>query len=258
MYTIIKLLGGFTMKNINHLNSNAIFNTQYKINLNQANSINKNKNSTQDNNTSLKINQKNGNSLIESLQKNIQQLEQQKESLKDQKLDPKDLLEKSKKIDEQISKIKAEIQQSIIAQKQADAERLKDELEKKRLEEKKYTKEDDEVRDGVIISSSLNILIQANHSKKITNNLKELKSRYESSNPEIAQKITSTILREFNKTDKAIKKEQNIAIDKLKNGSNTNDANNKIKDEEDTDNVLKNSDNLQNSQTYKNKKNKVV
>lgn len=242
------------MKNISNLNSNPTFNTQYNLNLNQANSINKNKNSTQNNNTSLKINQKNGNSLIESLQKNIQQLEQQKESLKDQKLDPKDLLEKSKKIDEQINKIKAQIQQSIIDQKQADAEKLKEELEKKKLEEKKYTKEDDEVRDGVIISSSLNILIQANHSKKITNNLKELKTRYETSNPEIAQKIDSTILKELNKTDKAIKKEENIAIDKLKNRSNTNDANNKIEDEEATDNVLKDSDNLQNSKTDKNKK----
>ena len=228
------------MNIITGTNSNRTFNisnisttTRQGNNRNKSESLNKNITTN-----SLKVMQKSNNSLVTSLQKNIEQLEDQKKALKDQKLDPKNLLEKSKKIDDQISEVKAQIQQAILDQKQADAEKLQEDIENRKLEEEKYTKNGDEIRDGVIISSTLNVLIEANRTNKTYHNLKELKSRYRTSDPEIAKKIDATISKELGKTNKAIEKEQSHITEAHKksiNTINTDDEGEEAKNTNETD-----------------------
>ena len=217
-------------------NSNRIFNisnnsttTKQSYNPNKSESSNKNVTTN-----SLKVMQKSNNSLVTSLQKNIDQLEEQKKTLKDQKLDPRDLLEKSKKIDEQISEVKAQIQQAILDQKQADAEKLQEDIENKKLEEEKYTKNGDEIRDGVIISSTLNVLIQANRTNTTYHNLKELKSRYGTSDTAIAKKIDATISKELGKTNKAIEKEQSHIIEEHKKSKSTINTDDEVEEPKNT------------------------
>lgn len=228
------------MNNITSSNSNRIFASQNNSTINQSNNSNQN--------------QKKNNNLITSLQKNIEQLKEQKKALKDQNLDPKDLLEKNQKIDDQINELNAQIQQAISQQKEADAEKSKENMQKQKLEESKYTKNGDEIRDGVIISSTLNTLIEANSSKKVYDNLKELKARYQYSDPGIAKNINNVILKELGKTNKAIEKDQDVIEEENKKSFNTIDTDEKTKKEKNTDNTT--SENLNTIEESKDEKRK--
>ena len=234
------MLGGTTMNNIISSNSNRIFTTQNSLTINQSNNSNES--------------QKSNNNLITSLQKNIEQLKEEKKALKDQNLDPKDLLEKKEKIDEQINELNSQIQQAILQQKEADAEKSKEDIQKQKLEESKYTKNGDEIRDGVIISSTLNTLIEANRSKKVYDNLKELKARYQYSDPGIAKNINNVILKELGKTNKSIEKDQDLIEEENKKPLNTIDTDEKTKKEKNTDNTA--SENLNTIQESKDEKRK--
>jgi|GEM_PF-4542645 len=242
------------MNTIAGTNSNRIFNiSNNSTTTRQGNNPNKSESSNKNVTTnSLKGMQKSNNSLVTSLQKNIEQLEEQKKTLKDQKLDPKNLLEKSKKIDEQISEVKAQIQQAILDQKQADAEKLQEDIENKKLEEEKYTKNGDEIRDGVIISSTLNVLIEANRTNKTYHDLKELKSRYGTSDTAIAKRIDATISKELGKTNKAIEKELSHITKEHKRSINTINTDNEVEEAKNTNETdPQNSDNIEKAKDKK-------
>ncbi|MGG7176437.1 FlxA-like family protein [Clostridium paraputrificum] len=127
--------------------------------------------------TSLKLSNKVQNKAMESLEKLKENFLEQKQALKDREMDPEEKKYKMKEINENIQQVEAQMQQLRIQQKEEEAEKVKEEIEKKKSEEDKYKQNGDEVRDGVIISASLNELIEASHSMKNIHNLKDIKNR---------------------------------------------------------------------------------
>lgn len=154
------------------------------INLNQNNNVNKtsslyniNRNKDGKDGTSLKLSNNVQSKAMDSLEKLKENFLEQKQALKDREMDPEEKKYKMKEISENINEIEAQMQQLRIQQKQEEVEKVKEEIEKKKAEEDKYKANGDEVRDGVIISASLNQLIEASHSMENIHNLKDIKSR---------------------------------------------------------------------------------
>lgn len=82
-----------------------------------------------------------------------------------------------KDINEKISEIESQIQQINIQQKEEEIQKQQEDVAKKKAEEEKYKNNEDEVRDGIIISASLNELIKFSNSKDNISSLKKIRAR---------------------------------------------------------------------------------
>jgi hypothetical protein len=127
----------------------------------------------------LKINQQQqNNDMMANFQKVKDNLLEQKNKLKEITMDPKEKKEKLKEIEDEIATVDAQMLQYSIQQKQEEIEKEKEAIEKKQAEdEKNNIKNGDEVRDGVIISASLNDFIKAGTALDNINRLKDIRAR---------------------------------------------------------------------------------
>ena len=129
-------------------------------------------------NNSLKLIYKNSqNELLNNLQKIKQDFIAQKEALREKQMNPEEKKYKMEEINNKIQEIDAQIQQVLMNEKQEEIDKRKDEIEKRKAEEEKNKINGDEVKDGIIISASLNELIKAGNSIDNINRLKDIKSR---------------------------------------------------------------------------------
>lgn len=162
-----------------------------KINLFSNMNINKSQNLFKTNNTSndkndkdktnsitLKDNTKK-NSLMENLTKQKDSLTEKKQALMEKDLDPKEKKDMLDDINKQIQDIDAQMQQLNMQDKQEEIQKKEDEALKKKAKEEinKPKQNEDEVRDDIIISASLNELIKINSSKESIHLMKDSKSR---------------------------------------------------------------------------------
>lgn len=163
-----------------------------KINLFDNMNINKTQNYFKDNNTSnektdknktnsitLKDNTKKS-SLMDNLLKQKDSLTEKKQAIMEKELDPEDKKAKLEDINKQIQDIEAQIQQLNIQEKQEEVQKKDDEALKKKVEEQEKNppkQNQDEVRDDIIISASLNELIKINSSKESIHLMKDSKNR---------------------------------------------------------------------------------
>lgn len=114
---------------------------------------------------------------MEILLKMKDNLNEQKDKLKQKEMDPKEKIEKLKEIEEQVATVDEQIKQLTIQQNQEKIEKKKEEIEKKQAEDEKNRLNGDEVRDGVIISASLNELINAGNSLDRIQLFNDIKAR---------------------------------------------------------------------------------
>ena len=129
-------------------------------------------------NNNLKLIYKNSqNELLNNLQKIKQDFIAQKEALREKQMSPEEKKYKMEEINNKIQQIDAQIQQVLMNEKQEEIDKRKDEIEKRKAEEEKNKINSDEVKDGIIISASLNELIKAGNSIDNINRLKDIKSR---------------------------------------------------------------------------------
>jgi len=156
------------------------------INISQNNNINKTsalfKNIKVDEENkegkSLKFNNKNNqNELLNNFEKIKQELLHQKEALREKQMSPEEKKYKMEEINSKIQEVEAQIQQLLMNEKQKEIDKKKEELEAKKVEAEKNKVNEDEVKDGVIISASLNELIEISHSTEYINRLKDIKNR---------------------------------------------------------------------------------
>ncbi|WP_346931073.1 viral A-type inclusion protein [Clostridium sp.] len=156
------------------------------INISQNNSINKTsvlfKNIKVDEDKkeskNLKLNNKNSqNELLNNLEKIKKGFLDQKETLREKEMSPEEKKYKMEEINSKIQEVEAQIQQVLMNEKQKEIDKKKEELEAKKVEAEKNKVNGDEVKDGVIISASLNELIEISHSTENINRLKDIKNR---------------------------------------------------------------------------------
>jgi hypothetical protein len=128
-------------------------------------------------NNSLEMNVQNKNANpMEELQKIKDSLVERKNKLKEMTMDPEEKKQKLKQMDEEITLIEAQMQQMAILQKQQELDEKNAKIEKKHEEDNNKKIDEDEVRDGVIISASLNNLIKARNSMDHIHRLKQIKN----------------------------------------------------------------------------------
>jgi len=129
---------------------------------------------------SLKFNNKNNqNELLNNFEKIKQELLHQKEALREKQMSPEEKKYKIEEINSKIQEVEAQIQQLLMNEKQKEIDKKKEELEAKKVEAEKNKVNEDEVKDGVIISASLKELIEISHSTENINRLKDIKNRLE-------------------------------------------------------------------------------
>lgn len=129
-------------------------------------------------NSSLKLSNKNSqNELLNNLQKMKQGFLDQKQALMEKEMTPEEKKYKMEEINNKIKEIEAQIQQVLMNEKQKEIDKRKEEVEARKVEEEKNKVSGDEIKDGVIISASLNELIEASHSVNSINRLKDIKNR---------------------------------------------------------------------------------
>ena len=155
------------------------------INISQNNSINKTsalfKNIKVDEDKkeskNLKLNNNSQNELLNNLEKIKKGFLDQKETLREKQMSPEEKKYKMEEINSKIQEVEAQIQQVLMNEKQKEIDKKKEELEAKKVEAEKNKVNEDEVKDGVIISASLNELIEISHSTENINRLKDIKNR---------------------------------------------------------------------------------
>ncbi|WP_346940761.1 viral A-type inclusion protein [uncultured Clostridium sp.] len=155
------------------------------INISQNNSINKasalfkNIKVDEDKKESknLKLNNNSQNELLNNLEKIKKGFLDQKETLREKQMSPEEKKYKMEEINSKIQEVEAQIQQVLMNEKQKEIDKKKEELEAKKVEAEKNKVNEDEVKDGVIISASLNELIEISHSTENINRLKDIKNR---------------------------------------------------------------------------------
>ncbi len=129
-------------------------------------------------NSNLKLIYKNSqNELLNNLEKIKQDFIAQKEALREKQMSPEEKKYKMEEINNKIQEIDAQIQQVLMNEKQEEIDKRKDEIEKRKAEEEKNKINGDEVKDWIIISASLNELIEASNSIDNINRLKDIKNR---------------------------------------------------------------------------------
>ncbi|SFD17542.1 hypothetical protein [Clostridium uliginosum] len=192
-------------------------------------------------NLSINLKQKNKQSdLMENLLKQKQSFNEQKQTLIAKDMDPKEKKYKLEEVNKNIQEMEAQIQQLAIQEKQEEIEKQQEKISKQKAVEEKYNKNDDEVRDDIIISASLNELIKFSSSKDNIHLLKDGKNRQiieaeyikpndnpnSYNNKRLAQisksisNINSTInknIRDVNKGAERIKAKTELAIEQIKN-----------------------------------------
>jgi hypothetical protein len=208
-----------------------------------VNKTNNNSNEKADkSNSSINLKQKNKqSSLMENLLKQKQSFTEEKQTLAaNSDMDAKEKKSKLEEVDKKIQEIDAQIQQLNIQEKQEELEKQKDKISEKKNTEESNNKNGDEIRDGVIISASLNELIKLSSSKETMHLLKDSKNRQKieaeyikpNDNPnsynnkrlsQISKSIASidmTVSRkigELNKSAEKIKDKTESAIKQIKN-----------------------------------------
>lgn len=114
---------------------------------------------------------------MENLLKQKESLNSLKQSIIAKEMDATEKKYKLEDINMKIQEVEAQIQQLNIQEKQEKIEKEQEKLQKKKADEEKYNKNQDEVRDDIIISASLNELIKFNNSKGTIHLLKDSKNR---------------------------------------------------------------------------------
>ena len=104
------------------------------------------------------------NSLVNELQKQKMELTKQLANINAGKEDAKTKAEKIKNIKEQIAELDKQIMQAQIAEKQKELEEMQQKnAEKRQIEQ--YEDADDDKKEGIVLSESLNQLLAANHTR---------------------------------------------------------------------------------------------
>lgn len=129
-------------------------------------------------NSSLRLSDKNSqNELLNNLQKMKQGFLDQKEALMEKEMTPEEKKYKMEEINNKIQEVEVQMQQVLMNEKQKEIDKIKEEIEARKVEEEKNKINGDEIKDGVIISASLNELIEASHSVDNINRLRDIKNR---------------------------------------------------------------------------------
>lgn len=201
---------------------------------------NKSNDENDKNSHSFKLDQnKKQSSLMENLLKQKESLNSLKQSIVAKEMDATEKKYKLEDINTKIQEVEAQIQQLNIQEKQEKIEKEQEKLQKKKADEEKYNKNQDEVRDDIIISASLNELIKFNNSKGTIHLLKDSKNRQKVeaqyikpndipnsyNNKRLAQisKSLSNIdmsvskeIKDLNKSAKRIKDKTEVAVENLR------------------------------------------
>ncbi|NFS11761.1 viral A-type inclusion protein [Clostridium botulinum] len=167
--------------NINSNNINIVRSNNFKrigkINNNYNNDLKKNNDDKKTSSLNIQKQDNNKNDLIEKLQKQKQALKERKQSLIEMPMDPKEKKYKLEEINENLQNIEAEIQQLNLNEKEKEVKKEQEEMLKKKAKEEELKTNEDEVREDIIISASLNELIKFSHSKDNIHLLKDSKNR---------------------------------------------------------------------------------
>ncbi|WP_243431713.1 viral A-type inclusion protein [Clostridium botulinum] len=161
--------------NINSNNINIVRSNNFK----RIGEINNNYNNDDKKTSSLNIQKQdnNKNDLIEKLQKQKQALKERKQSLIETTMDPKEKKYKLEEINQNLQDIEAQIQQLNMNEKEKEVQKEQEEMLKKKAKEEELKTNEDEVREDIVISASLNELIKFSHSKDNIHLLKDSKNR---------------------------------------------------------------------------------
>ncbi len=167
--------------NINSNNINIVRSNNFKrigeINNNYNNDLKKNNDDKKTSSLNIQKQDNNKNDLIEKLQKQKQALKERKQSLIEMPMDPKEKKYKLEEINENLQNIEAEIQQLNLNEKEKEVQKEQEEMLKKKAKEEELKTNEDEVREDIVISASLNELIKFSHSKDNIHLLKDSKNR---------------------------------------------------------------------------------
>ncbi len=167
--------------NINSNNINIVRSNNFKrigeINNNYNNDLKKNNDDKKTSSLNIQKQDNNKNDLIEKLQKQKQALKERKQSLIEMPMDPKEKKYKLEEINENLQDIEAQIQQLNMNEKEKEVQKEQEEILKKKAKEEELKTNEDEVREDIVISASLNELIKFSHSKDNIHLLKDSKNR---------------------------------------------------------------------------------
>ncbi len=167
--------------NINSNNINIVRSNNFKrigeINNNYNNDLKKNNDDKKTSSLNIQKQDNNKNDLIEKLQKQKQALKERKQSLIETTMDPKEKKYKLEEINQNLQDIEAQIQQLNMNEKEKEVQKEQEEMLKKKAKEEELKTNEDEVREDIVISASLNELIKFSHSKDNIHLLKDSKNR---------------------------------------------------------------------------------
>ncbi|NFG61429.1 MULTISPECIES: viral A-type inclusion protein [unclassified Clostridium] len=167
--------------NINSNNINIVRSNSFKrigeINNNYNKDLKKNNDDKKTSSLNIQKQDNNKNDLIKNLQKQKQYLKERKQSLIETPMDPKEKKYKLEEINENLQDIEAQIQQLNMNEKEKEVQKEQEEMLKKKAKEEELKANEDEVRDDIIISASLNELIKFSHSNDNIHMLKDSKNR---------------------------------------------------------------------------------
>ncbi|MBY6837987.1 viral A-type inclusion protein [Clostridium botulinum] len=167
--------------NINSNNINIVRSNNFKrigeINNNYNNDLKKNNDDKKTSSLNIQKQDNNKNDLIEKLQKQKQALKERKQSLIEMPMDPKEKKYKLEEINENLQDIEAQIQQLNMNEKEKEVQKEQEEMLKKKAKEEELKTNEDEIREDIVISASLNELIKFSHSKDNIHLLKDSKNR---------------------------------------------------------------------------------